>query len=206
MSENKYKNLIFDLDGVLIDSKKNMQVAWNKCREVFDINSSFDDYFKLIGRPFFEILSMLNIQNKHEQIKRIYDQTSIDNVNLISFFPNVESIIKELNQFGLNLYIVTSKDQRRTEMILKDLKIFFSYISCPNKILRGKPHPDQILHILNHFSLNPDESVYIGDTEVDFLSANSANINFLFADWGYGPSPKSEYLNLLGLKDLKKYI
>ena len=48
----KKKIYLFDLDGVLINSKKNMQVSWEAVNRKYDLKVSFKDYFKLIGMPF----------------------------------------------------------------------------------------------------------------------------------------------------------
>ena len=57
MKKLKKKLLIFDLDGVLIDSKDNMKLAWTEVQKKYFLNNiAFENYFKEIGRPFIEIL------------------------------------------------------------------------------------------------------------------------------------------------------
>ena len=66
-SENfikKKKLFVFDLDGVLIDSKPNMKFAWNMVRKKFNIKTQFDQYFQHIGIPFSDILSKLEMIDK----------------------------------------------------------------------------------------------------------------------------------------------
>ena len=203
---SKKKTVIFDLDGVLIDSKDNMQVSWHACQKKFNIQNSFEEYFSFVGRPFFEILSLLNIKSNTESIKLLYDQTSILSADLINFYPDVEKILKECHKKKINLFVVTSKDRKRTKLILKNISHLFLYLSSPSKNLKGKPHPDQINFILNKFSLNQDDCVYVGDTEVDQLSAKYANIDFLFAEWGYGPRPSDKHISLHQISDLLSYI
>ena len=48
----KFKFFIFDLDGVLFDSKKNMKKSWNSVKKKHKINCSFESYFNKIGLPF----------------------------------------------------------------------------------------------------------------------------------------------------------
>ena len=206
MSDIKFKSLIFDLDGVLIDSKRNMEASWQECQRSFDLENSFQDYFSLIGRPFNEILSLLNINYDFDKIKHVYDKTSISNIGLISFYPNVVRCLKEFHKKKINLFIVTSKDSKRAQITLRKVKNLFLYISCPEKKLRGKPYPDQILNIINKFSLEPKECVYIGDTKVDQLAAKAAEIDFLFANWGYGPKPTEEYKEINQITDLMNFI
>ena len=42
--------IILDLDGVLINSKKNMEISWNITKKKFNLKSNFNDYFKEIGK------------------------------------------------------------------------------------------------------------------------------------------------------------
>ena len=53
---NKKTFIIFDLDGVLFDSKKKIQVAWETTSKKFKLNTSFNAYFNKIGMPFLKIL------------------------------------------------------------------------------------------------------------------------------------------------------
>ena len=74
--------VIFDLDGVIIDSKKNMKVSWEKVNKKLQLNKSFAEYFNLIGRPFNQILDKLGIKKKKEIIK-LYNFYSKKNFNKI---------------------------------------------------------------------------------------------------------------------------
>ena len=64
------KTFIFDLDGVLIDSKKNMQISWNRVNKKYSLKKKFKKYFENIGIPFYEILKKLNIDKKY--FKKFY--------------------------------------------------------------------------------------------------------------------------------------
>ena len=62
------KIFLFDLDGVLIDSKKNMSFAWRSVKKKYDIKISFNKYFEQVGKPFQVILRKIGI---HKNIKLI---------------------------------------------------------------------------------------------------------------------------------------
>ena len=67
MKKNLY---IFDLDGVLIDSKENMKMSWNYVQKIF-LNQNFDAYFSQIGKPFPKILKDLKIKKKLRKFIKI---------------------------------------------------------------------------------------------------------------------------------------
>ena len=58
------KNIIFDLDGVLIDSLENMKTSWNATNKKYKLNISFKKYYDCIGKPFIEILKSLGVEKK----------------------------------------------------------------------------------------------------------------------------------------------
>jgi len=210
----KFKNkinkkvLIFDLDGVLVDSKINMKKAWAAVQKKFNFQEKkFRDYFSKIGQPFNIILSQLSILNNHKQIKKCYDSNSIKNLEIVKFYPKTIKELKWLYSKNIYLCIVTSKDKIRTNLMLGDAKKLFSIIQCPQKNLIGKPYPDQILNVIKKLNVKKKDCVYIGDTNIDYLSAKNAKIDFIFAEWGYGPNHnyKLTIKNITKLKSLLQF-
>ena len=200
------KVIIFDLDGVLINSKDNMQKAWLSVQKNFNLhNIKFDDYFSKIGKPFKQILLELNINKNHKKIKECYDNNSKKNVKLIKFYRNVKSTLNQIHLNGHQICIVTSKDKLRTKFFLKDILNFFCFIQCPQRNLKGKPYPDQIENVIKKLKVSKKNCIYVGDTDVDYLAAKKANIQFIFASWGYGEKKKYEFM-CNNIKEINKYI
>ena len=71
--------VLFDLDGVIIDSRDNMELSWTAVRAETGVTVPFADYFGLIGRPFREILSMLGIEDGHDAIEVVARDTPLVN-------------------------------------------------------------------------------------------------------------------------------
>jgi phosphoglycolate phosphatase len=183
---SKKKLIIFDLDGVLIDSIKNMKNAWNSTNKKYKLNVKFSDYFKHIGKPFCSILKSLSIFNKIKLIEKEYSKISIKNFNKIKLFKNVKKVINLLQKKNnIITAIVTSKDHNRTKKILKFFKLKVDYVQCPQKGLRGKPHPDQLIKVVQKYKISKRNCFYIGDTIFDKEAAAKSKINFIFAKYGY---------------------
>ena len=85
---------------------------------------------------------------------------------------------------------MTSKDLKRTKFILNKFKIKPSSIHCPNKNLRGKPYPDQLINSVRKNNFKKNNSYYIGDMYVDYLASKRAKTGFIFAKYGYGKDNK----------------
>ena len=180
------KAYIFDLDGVLIDSKHMMEQSWNICELEHKLTQPFEEYFKHIGMPFRDILKVIGIEDNHDAIKHTYDKASIELMEYcLEFYDDVEDTLKELKKKH-KIAVVTSKTAERTKLILDKMNVEFDYVVSPKTGLRGKPAPDQIMFCLAMLNVDPQDAVYVGDMQVDYWAAESAGIDFIHATYGYG--------------------
>lgn len=186
---NNKKLILFDLDGVLLDSRPNMAAAWDEVCRVTGVTVPFEDYFTLIGRPFGHILDMLGLGERAGEIDPVFRKSSLDNRELAGFYPNVPETLQMLVDHGALLGIVTSKDKQRTDVFLAKLPVQFTTIQTPNARYRGKPAPDHLLAAMAEAHTDPAASIYIGDMDADFMTARRAAIDYAHAAWGYGPAP-----------------
>jgi len=183
--KTKMKGIIFDLDGVLIDSKENMSFAWSMVRRQCNINIPFENYFTEIGKPFKDILHILGIPEiSFTKVEEVYDCYANASCNKITVYDGVKQTLELLKKSYL-IGIVTSKPKERTDLILNQLPLF-DFVSCPSDHLNGKPSPDQMLYTLKKLKLAPSDAVYVGDMETDYECANAAGVKFIHARYGYG--------------------
>ena len=69
MSKKIISSVLFDFDGVLIDSLPVMEIAWNSVRSKYKIKNGFDQYKKFIGLPFQKILEELEIDSSKKEVR-----------------------------------------------------------------------------------------------------------------------------------------
>ena len=175
--------LLFDLDGVLIDSKLNMNQSWQDICNYFNIDVPFEQYFKLIGRPFEDMMRTLKLDHLLPEIKTMYFNSTKKYQDLILFYPGTEDTLKLLAKkykFG----VVTSKSKFRTADILSQIDIKFSVVRCPEDG-KGKPAPDLLISAMQEVNETPENTVYFGDMPVDLQAANAAGVKFIQCTWGY---------------------
>ena len=182
--KNNNKLYLFDVDGVLFDTKKNMEKSWQDVCKKFSLKIKFQEYFKNIGIPFYEILKKLNISNNQSNIKSYYEKRSIKYQKLIRIYPGVKSTLDKIRKNSL-IGIVTSKDYRRTKKLIKEYDLKFSIIVCPSKNFRGKPYPDTLIYAINQLGVLRKNALYVGDTFNDYAAAKRAKIKFIYAKYGY---------------------
>ncbi len=197
--------ILFDLDGVLLDSQENMRQAWGVVREKTGLEMPFEDYFALIGRPFKDIMARLGVTSDIKQIEKIYMTASFDFLSDASFFNGVRESLRELDDMGIKMGVVTSKDKPRTKAVLSQLDVKFVSIQSPNDILRGKPAPDHLLVAMAEAGEDPADTLFMGDMDTDWQAARRAGIDYVHAGWGYGDLPEP-VPTLTSISDLPEFI
>lgn len=203
--KKKDKIIIFDLDGVLINSLSNMRKALNYTSKKINLKLSFTKYKKFIGLPFEKILKNMNVKNDYIKIKKYYEFYSLKYISEIKI---KKSILKELKELKKNhfLAIFTSKSKIRAKKILNKYKIF-DECQTIDDVKKGKPNPEGLLKIIKKFNIKRKNAVFIGDSIYDYKCARNANILYLHANWGYDKSFKTKkFINISNLSKIKNYF
>lgn len=179
------KILIFDLDGVLINSETSMFLSWNAVRTEFNLKQSFNLYKKYIGLEFQELIKNLKINKNQKKIEISYRKNALLNQNKIKLYPRVVKTLKSLSKKN-DLAIYTSKDKLRADKIVKKFfnNIKFIFVQSPKKNYKSKPDPVLLLSVIKKKKLDLKNCIYIGDTLIDKKLASNSKINFIYASYG----------------------
>jgi len=202
--QNK-NHICFDLDGVLIESVDLMKYSWENTVNFFEIDINFEEFYKFIGLSLEDIVKNLELPNGYELIK-YYKMISATNLDKIKV---KEKTIENLENFSKNykISIFTSKTQERVDKII-DLyfkSINFDSILTSDKVKNPKPDPEGLIKVCNLVNSYPEQTLYVGDTNYDFLASKKANIDFVYASWGYGEVENSKY-KIENIEQLSKFL
>ena len=200
------KLILLDMDGVLFDSRLNMQLSWRDVQKKFIINKSFNQYFRYAGIPFKNILRKIQITKNLNSIESFYQKSSLKYFNKIKLYPDVKTTLSKLSKRHIALGIFTSKHRKRTLKLIKKFNLKFKVISTPSKGIRGKPYPDQINKSLKKFKISKKEVVYVGDMNVDCIAAKKSGIRFIYAAYGYGNIKKQYSYTINKFNEINKII
>ena len=198
------KIIIFDLDGVLINSIKNMEISWKYTSKKFGLNIKFEQYQKNIGLPFENITKNLKIFKNREKIKRSYNFFSNKYFNKIKIYPDVKKVLKYLQKKKYIIAVITSKYKARAKKIISFNKLKFRYVLTPNNLIKPKPYPDQIYKILKIEKIKKKNCYYIGDMNIDAKFARNAGVNFIFTSYGYEVKKVKSKIKINKFKQLTK--
>lgn len=180
---------LFDLDGVLVDSRDAMQESWEAVQRDLGVTVGFAAYFAEIGRPFADIMERLGLADQAQEIERVYRATALRTAPRVPAFPGVEEALATLAIAGVKLGVVTSKARPQTYWTLSQFDVPFETVQTPESRHPGKPSPWPLLIAAREARTDVEETVFIGDMDVDRDAARHAGMRFLHAAWGYGPRP-----------------
>jgi len=195
-----FKNIIFDLDGTLIDSAKGIIFSLNEAVKKIDLNPVIDISPEIIGPPLPNLIEKIwgdtiSLQDKQLAIKVF--KYSYDSVGYkkTETFPRIEKLLSEAQSRGIDLYIVTNKRDSVSRKIIKQLNWnhIFREIYCIDTF--GEMYPSK-RHLLNKllidFNLQPNECIYVGDTAEDKNASESNGVRFYPAYWNKIAFPDNE--------------
>jgi len=183
-------SILFDFDGVLLNSRENMLRSWEAVREESGVSIDFEDYFALIGKPFQVILAELGVTQDRELIEHTYFAASSQNIGVLSLFPGVPEMIGAMAELRTPIGILTSKDPARARQFVETFRLPIEALYCPTPELRGKPDTDLFIAAAEAWGVEPIDVTYVGDMSVDEEAARRFGASYIHCNWGYG-APKN---------------
>ena len=175
--------IIFDIDGVLLDSNVFLAKLHQKTAKKMSLRvPTIDEILRLFGKDWDVIIQTLWPGIDSELFKKTYLRIgNVVNV-LISPFDNAVEVTEELKKSGFKLAVVSSRPEFYAGDQLKksgfDLELFDVVVSADDT-KNHKPHPEPLLYACEKLNVKPGESVYVGDSLIDYESAKNANLGFV---------------------------
>ena len=197
------KVVIFDMDGTLLDSKKDITISINYIRDLHYKLAPLSEEFvvEAINMGVRNLPKMFYETELYDEKDRLvfeehYALQCIENPYL---YDGVHETLQALYSKGIKLSVATNAPTKFALNMLTHLGVdsLFDVIIGADKVSASKPDPQMLHEILNHydFSYEKDQAWMIGDNSKDMLSAQNANIDSVFATWGF--SPKSDYKTIV---------
>ena len=187
-----FKNYIFDLDGTIINSSKEVLICFEKA---FEKANYIIDKSRLtpnvIGPPLRDIIKLIAPEikeNKIDEIEKIFHEIYDNDLNDISeIYTGMYELLNEIKLKGHNLFMATYKPTSPTERIIKQFHLdMFDDIYTIDKFGKHITKTDMINDIVQKYNLNKSETVMIGDAASDVISAKEAKVTAIGVLWGYG--------------------
>lgn len=188
----KYKLAIFDMDGTILstldDLANGVDYALSEnglpARSKQETRAALGRGVRfLIEQSVPAGLSDAEISKVEDDFLKYYKVHSMDNTGP---YDGIVELIKEVRASGVKTAVVSNKiDSAVKELCANFFEGAFDVAYGERIGIPRKPDPKPINAIIDEFGLSKNEVVYIGDSEVDLLTANNAKIDHIIVTWGF---------------------
>lgn len=158
----KYKTLIFDMDGTLVDSK-------------IDFEAIYKNLGIQPGRSIIEYIQ--NLENEEDQksaleIVHFYENEGAEKSTLI---PGVNELLKQLEHRNINIGVFTLNSRPIAQKTLQ-LHNIQAPILITREDAKPKPDPEGLHKICEYYGTPKDKALYVGDYKYDLIAGKNADI------------------------------
>jgi len=204
---------IFDLDGTLLDSGKDIALAANYAFEKLNLKTfSEEEIISKVGYGAKKLIEEL-ISEYPQKIKdrtlEYFKEFYYSNPVIYSrLYEGAEETLKKLKELSKKVAVVTNKYEALSVEILKKLNVidYIDLVVGADTTSEKKPHPLPVFYTLEKLKSDKDKSIIIGDSETDVLTGKNAGIKTALVLQGYGNKELALSLNPDFVLDSLKFI
>jgi N-acetyl-D-muramate 6-phosphate phosphatase len=194
------KGVLFDLDGTLLDTARDMMEALNTLRAEEGLPALPYEQVRCQVSHGGHALVRLSFgtlpPDQHQAMwKRLLDIYRRQLAKHTCLFSGGDEMLRDLERRGMHWGIVTNKPGWLTEPLLIELRLHTRAraVVSGDTLPERKPHPLPLLHAAEKMGVAPRECVYVGDAERDMQAAQAAGMYALIAGFGYlGQSDRAD--------------
>jgi phosphoglycolate phosphatase len=210
----EYQAYLFDLDGTLIDTAPDINVALNHSLEHFDFQPVSESHTRhWIGYGGRVLLQQAlehqgfdgDIEAQLDtMLQPFLDYYSEHHAAVSTIYPTVEETLARLRARGAKLAVVTNKISRLSIQILDTLNLtsYFDLIVCGDTTPTPKPDPAPVRYCLDRFDIAPQSTLFVGDSITDVSAARAAGTAIVCVRDGYNHGDDVATLDVDGVIDL----
>ena len=200
---SRFDTVIYDLDGTLIDSARDMCVAVSRVLADHGLPPITDQDARIfmgqgskvtMGKAFAKngrTLDDATLSSVTREFVRYYEA---DPVSHTTAFDGVADVVARFGRLGLKQGVCTNKFERPARIILEHLKLMppITDVAGADTFPVRKPDPRHILMLVERMGGDASRTVMIGDSIHDVEAAHGAGLPAVLVSWGYTARPASE--------------
>ena len=186
-----YKLAIFDLDGTILYTLKQLNISFNIALGSVGLPGLDIDTFKgYVGngaRKLVERSAPDSDDDIREKIlsdyRTYYNAHCTENTYP---YDGIVDLMKTMRDQGMRIAVVTNKSDSTSKILMDHFfPELIDEVRGHREGVHHKPDPTLVNEVLTKLDISPEESVYIGDSDVDILTAVYSNMPCISVTWGY---------------------
>ena len=171
---NQPCGVLFDLDGVLLDSEGKYSIFWGQIDQEYTTGvENFASYIK-----GFHLSRILNYFDSDEVRQQILDKLStFERETKYEFFPGALDYVKRLRDAGIPMAIVTSSDRKKMQSLYSqhpEFPTLFNHIITGDMVTKAKPDPDCFLMGAKMLGLDIKDCIVLEDSRNGLIAGRSS--------------------------------
>ena len=176
--KTKLKAVLFDMDGVIIDSFDASLNIFNDMRKLLKLSPmTKEEYRKKAWGKYIEDNAKKYLKiNSMEEIKEEYEKSVKKHKYDSKLMPKAKDVLAKIRKKGIKTGLVTNTKRKFTMKILENNKIkgLFDVVVTADDVEKPKPYPDSVLKACERLNVEPDETIFVGDTNNDYKAGKGA--------------------------------
>lgn len=189
----KFKGIIFDLDGTLVNSLEDISDAMNKVLTALNYPThTYDTYQYFIGSGLRNLVSkaLPATNNSDDEIESCFECMVDEYTKICTLktkpYEGIIELLENLTSQNIKMAVFSNKADELTKKIASEIfpKQFDTAIGLSTEALK-KPNPFEAIEISKKWNLKPEEILFVGDSDIDMKTAINANMFPVGVTWGY---------------------
>lgn len=188
------KAVIFDLDGTLLNTLDDLADSTNYALSKFGYPTrTIEEVRQFVGNGVAKLIERAIPEGKNnpnfEKCLAIFKENYAQNMyNKTAPYNGIIEMLSNLKSKGIKIAVVSNKfDLAVKELCKKYFEGFIDFAAGENESqgIKKKPAPDTVISVLNEFNFAPEDAVYVGDSDVDIMTAKNSKMPCISVTWGF---------------------
>lgn len=183
--------VLFDLDGTTIDTNELIiATLQHVLQQHCNLALSREAVIAQMGGPLPDQMRHFSGRDDVDDLVKAYRAYNYARHDeMVTLFPGVLDAFRRLSAAGLKLGIVTNKARASTARVLEQfgLRPYVGAVVTIEDVKRPKPHPEPMFKAMGELGVKPEETIMVGDSPFDLLSARDAGVRPIAVGWSLKP-------------------
>lgn len=188
----KYKLAIFDLDGTILNTLDDLHDSVNYALEKSGYpQRTLEEVRRFVGNGIRKLVERalpegVTTESADKVFTDFNSHYKLNSSNKTRPYSGIKELVLRLRECGMKVAVLTNKADYAAQDLCKEyFPNLFDYVAGEKQGVNRKPSPDGVINILSQLNINKSDAVYIGDSEVDVMTARNSGLDHIIVTWGF---------------------